>query len=206
LAAQAPDHDDPVPTAGTGVGDPDVDLVRAVAEGDGDAFRLLVEKHLDAIHAYLYRMTGSRADAEDLAQDTFLRVWRKSSTFEPDRVKVTTWLHTIAHNLCIDAFRKNRITHGEDGLPEMDETADPERHASGGELVLLVERAITALPANQRSAILLCQVQGFSNAQAARILEVNVRALESLLARARRTLRETLTRAAGGQDLYDRSR
>jgi len=177
----------------SGIDSPDDGLVDAIAHGDGDAFRQLLDRHLDAIHAYLYRMTGSRADAEDLAQETFLRVWRKASTFEPGRVKVTTWLHTIAHNLCIDTFRRNRPTHGEDESLEADDTADPERRASGSELAALLEQAITALPDNQRSAILLCQVQGFSNAQAARILGVNVRALESLLARARRTLRESLT-------------
>jgi RNA polymerase sigma-70 factor (ECF subfamily) len=184
----------------SGIDSPDEGLVDAIARGDGDAFRQLLDRHLDAIHAYLYRMTGSRTDAEDLAQETFLRVWRKASTFAPGRVKVTTWLHTIAHNLCIDTFRKNRLTHGVDGSLEADDSADPERRASGSELAVLVELAIAELPENQRSAVLLCQVQGFSNAQAARILGVNVRALESLLARARRTLRETLTAATGTSD------
>lgn len=173
-------------------------LLTAVAAGDGDAFRRLLDAHLDAIHSYLYRMTGSRADAEDLAQETFLRVWRKASTFEPGRVRATTWIHTIAHNVCVDTFRRNRFTHVEDDVAQADETADPERLASDGQLASLMENAIAALPGNQRSAILLCQVQGFSNAQAAHILGVNVRALESLLARARRTLRQTLSAGTGG--------
>lgn len=203
MTAEPPEQEGAPPAAagGPSPGDADEILVSRVAGGDGESFRKLLESHLDAIHGYLYRMTGSKADAEDLAQETFLRVWRKASTFEPGRVQVTTWLHTIAHNLCIDAFRRNRIPHGgPDGSAEADDTADPERQASGAELSALVEQAIAALPDNQRSALLLCQVQGFSNAQAAHILGVNVRALESLLARARRTLREALTTGAGGRD------
>lgn len=174
-------------------------LIRAVAAGDEAAFQDLVNLHLDAIHAYLYRLTGSRADAEDLAQETFLRVWRRASTYEPGRIRLTTWLHTIAHNLCIDSFRRQRRRDPGGADPqgagtEADEATDPARQASTDELSDHLEQAIAALPDNQRSALLLCQVQGFSNAQAAHILDVNVRALESLLARARRTLRETLTR------------
>ncbi|MGE0625912.1 MAG: sigma-70 family RNA polymerase sigma factor [Pseudomonadales bacterium] len=200
MTAEVGEHDVPDPAARSGERtlEPDDGLLAAIADGDGDAFRRLLVNHLDAIHSYLYRMTGSTADAEDLAQETFLRVWRKASTFEPGRVKVTTWIHTIAHNLCIDAFRRNKVTHAEEDVTLADDTADPERLASDGQLAALMERAIAALPGNQRSAILLCQVQGFSNAQAARILGMNVRALESQLARARRTLRQALTAGTGG--------
>lgn len=170
----------------------------AVAAGDRGAFESLVRQHLDAIHGYLYRLTGSRTDAEDIAQETFLRLWRKASTYQPGRVKVSTWLHSIAHRLCIDAFRKNNRSPGQAGEQEPtmdlpDDLADPARQVSARESQALLEAAIGKLPERQRAAILLCQVQGFSNAHAAGILDVNVRALESLLARARRTLRETLT-------------
>ncbi len=174
----------------------------AVAGGDRSAFESLVGLHLDAIHGYLYRLTGSRADAEDLAQETFLRLWRKASTYEPGRVKVSTWLHSIAHRLCIDAFRRNSRSPGQASEYEPpsadlpDGLADPARRVSARESQALLEAAIGELPERQRAAILLCQVQGFSNAQAAEILAVNVRALESLLARARKALRDAL--ATGG--------
>lgn len=173
----------------------------AIAAGDGAAFESLVRRHLDAIHAYLLRLTGSRADAEDLAQETFLRVWRKADSYQPGRVRVTTWLHTIAHRLAIDSFRKKReLTEADgpaEGLPELvDGAADPAGQALARQQQVLLDEALSALPERQRAAILLCQVQGFSNAQAAAILDVKVRALESLLARARRALREALSAEA----------
>ena len=167
-------------------------LIADIACGDGEAFALLLERHLDSIHSFLYRMTSSHADCEDIAQETFLRVWRKASTYRPGKVKVSTWLHTIAHNLCVDTFRKHREIPIKLVNEAADDLADPARQSSAREQKLLLESALSRLPDNQRSAILLCQVQGFSNAQAAAILGVNRRALESLLARARRRLRGEL--------------
>lgn len=164
----------------------------AVATGDTQAFDRLVRLHLDPIHGYLYRLTGSRPDAEDLAQETFLRLWRKAGSYQPGRVKVSTWLHTIAHRLCIDAFRRKRESPAKEGQEMSDELSDPARQLSARETQAQIQEAISKLPERQRAAIVLCQVQGFSNAQAAEILAVNNRALESLLARARRTLRKTL--------------
>ncbi len=172
-------------------------LLLAVASGDTRAFEALLSRYLDRIHGYLLRLTGVAADAEDLAQETFLRVWRKAGSFEPGRVKVSTWLHTIAHNLAIDSFRRRRETLLEH-LPEAaDELADPARQFDGKETTALLEAALAELPENQRAAVLLCQVQGFSNAEAAEVLGVGLRALESLLARARRRLRSAL--AANGE-------
>lgn len=168
-------------------------LLAAIADGDGNAFESLVRLHLDAIHAYLFRLTGSRADAEDLAQETFLRVWQKAGNYQSGRVKVTTWLHTIAHRLAIDGFRKKRELPDSKAPEVIDPQADPAARQAASEQQRLLDQALSALPERQRAAILLCQVQGFSNAQAAEILGVKVRALESLLARARKALRESLS-------------
>ena len=168
-------------------------LIAQIATGDADAFSVLLSRHLDPIHAYLHRLSRSRADAEDLAQETFLKVWHKAGTYRPGRVKPSTWLHTIAHNLCIDAHRRRRDPATTTPPEPVDELADPARRASDAEQQRRLEAALAELPDNQRSAILLCQLQGFSNVQAAQILGVKVRALESLLARARRALRTELT-------------
>lgn len=165
----------------------------AVASGDRDAFETLVQRHLDAIYGYLLRLTGSPAEAEDLTQDTFLRVWQKAGSYQPGRVRLTTWLHTIAHRRSIDTFRKQREQSGIEDLEIADPQADPAQAREAGEIGRQLDAALHALPERQRAAILLCQVQGFSNSQAADILGIGSRALESLLARARRTLRETLT-------------
>lgn len=168
-------------------------LLAAVADGDRVAFESLVRLHLDAIHAHLFRLTSSRTDAEDLAQETFLRVWQKAGNYQPGRVKVTTWLHTIAHRLAIDGFRKKRELPAAEDLEMVDPGADPARLQAAAEQQRQLNQALGELPERQRAAILLCQVQGFSNAQAAEILGVKVRALESLLARARKALRKTLS-------------
>ena len=164
--------------------------LRAVARGDEQAYADLVACHADRIYAYLLRLTRSPADAEDLLQETFLRVWRKADSYQPGRVKAGTWMHRIAHNLSIDRIRKQR---GESQLPDLSDTSvDMETSQIASQQWHRAETAIARLPENQRAALLLCQLQGFSNAEAAHILKLNVRAVESLLARARRTLKKAL--------------
>ena len=174
-------------------------------KGDQVAMLALVRRLRPRLVRWFERRLGARlrskTDAEDLAQETFLRVWRKADSYQPGRVRVTTWLHTIAHRLAIDSFRRKReLTEADgpaEGLPELvDGAADPAGQALARQQQVLLDEALSALPERQRAAILLCQVQGFSNAQAAAILDVKVRALESLLARARRALREALSAEA----------
>ena len=159
-----------------------------VQHQDRDAFAILVERHIDAIHAFNFRSTRNTEDAADLAQETFLRVWNSASTWRPHRVKFTTWLHRIARNLCIDAHRRQRESTGidanlaaEDGAPDAAPTVERLRRA--------LHQALSDLPERQRTALVLCHRQGMTNRDAALVLEVSVDALESLLARARRTLR-----------------
>ena len=175
--------------AASGASATDDALIARIVQQDKEAFEMLMNRHLNPLHSYLLRMTRSKADAEDLAQECFFRVWQKASTFHPGRVKVSTWIHTIAHNLCIDTFRKHREFSAQ-ALPEaIDESADQLQLLHTERLRTQLETAIAELPDNQRSAFLLCQLQGFSNAEAAEILSIRTRALESLLARARRNLR-----------------
>ena len=166
--------------------------MRLVQTGDQQAYTRLLDRHLDRVHAYIFRMTNNRADAEDIAQETFLRVWHRARTFKPGRVRFTTWLHRIAHNLCVDAFRKRRDTVDTevdamaDGAPTADELSAAEERRRA------VHAGIASLPERQRSALVLCQLQGRSNREAAEIIGVSVHALESLIARARRTLKTRL--------------
>ena len=168
--------------------------MRLVQTGDQQAYTRLLDRHLNRVHAYVFRMTGNRADAEDIAQETFLRVWHRARTFKPGRVRFTTWLHRVAHNLCVDAFRKQRVTVDTeldamaDGAPAADELSAVEERRKA------VHAGIAALPERQRSALVLCQLQGRSNREAAEIIGVSVDALESLIARARRTLKTRLAR------------
>lgn len=172
----------------------DAALVRAVAAGDQRACRQLLDRHLDRVVGLAYRLLGERAGAEDVAQDAFLRLWARADRWRPE-ARLDTWLYTVARNLCLDRLRKS--SRESDAPPP--ELADPapsaERALSEAETARRVARAIAELPERQRTAIALVHEEGLSNIDAAAVLEVSVDALESLLARARRRLRERLSEA-----------
>lgn len=161
-----------------------------VRRRDPAAFGHLVRRHLASLHRYLTRLTGSTADADELCQETFLRVWQRAASYRPGKVRLTTWLHRVAHNLAVDELRRRRDPPG--AHEEAVDPVGPERLAEAAEADQRLRRALDRLPATQRSALLLCQVQGLSNREAASVMGVSVRGLESLLARGRRTLREAL--------------
>ena len=160
-----------------------------VQRRDRDAFAVLLARHLDAIHTFNYRMTRNPEDAADLAQETFLRVWNSAATWRPNRVKFTTWMHRIARNLCIDSHRRHRDSYAIDDNVAAADGAPPEDAPTTSQLGRALDQALTDLPERQRTAIVLCLRDGMTNRDAAAVLAVSVDALESLLARARRTLR-----------------
>lgn len=178
-------------------GPSDEELVAALRQSDRNAFDRLVHRHLASIHRYLWRLTGSPEDAEELAQETFLRLWQRAASYRPGKARLTTWLHRVAHNLAVDELRRRRPQGSVADDEAVDDSADPEAGALAAETRRRLDAAIRALPASQRSALLLCQVQGLSNREAASVLDVSVRGLESLLARARRNLRESLQSDTG---------
>ncbi|SME91814.1 RNA polymerase sigma-70 factor, ECF subfamily [Tistlia consotensis] len=170
----------------------DAALVRAVAAGDARACRDLLERHLDRVIGLAYRLLGERSAAEDVAQDTFLRLWSRAAAWRPD-ARLDTWLYTVARNLCLDRLRKAG-REIDAPLPELPDPApSAERLIDEARTARRVAEEIAALPERQRSAISLVHEEGLSNIDAAAILGVSVEALESLLARARRRLRERLT-------------
>jgi len=168
-----------------------------VASGDDRAYGCLVSRLLDGVHGYLWRLTGSPADADELAQETWLRVWTEAHRFRADRGRVSTWVYRIAHNLALDRVRARRgevtgLDDSDRGAVEAALLEGPEHQQQRQEELRQLRQALAALPLKQRSALMLCRLHGFSNAEAAAILGVRVRALESLLARARRGLRQRL--------------
>jgi len=162
-----------------------------VQRQDSAAFALLLDRHLAPLGRFLYRFCGSAADADELAQESFLRIWKEASRWQPNRVRFTTWLYRIGRNLAIDRHRRRRELTGE-AIPEAVDDADPASVLEAEDRRRRVRAAIDGLPERQRSALLLCHFQGFSNQEAADILEVSVDALESLLSRARRALKTSL--------------
>lgn len=174
-------------------------LMKRIAEGDALAFRQLSDAHLTAIVRFAYRLVLNHAEAEDIAQETFLRVWQSASGYQP-RARLSTWLHTIARNLAIDRLRKQgrRGAHHEfDEERDVDDGANrPSQLVVEKATTLRVERAIAALPERQRAAVVLWHEQGLSNPEIAQVLECTTEAVESLLSRGRRALRQLLTSQA----------
>jgi RNA polymerase sigma-70 factor (ECF subfamily) len=177
--------------------DPDLELVRQVGAGDQRACAALVDRHLPKVLGLAGRLLGNRADAEEVAQEVFLRVWRHAGEWRPGGAKFSTWLHRVTFNLCHDRLRRRRET-------TLDAIGDPPsgEPPPGTELqraavTARVEAALAQLPDRQREAILLCHYQELGNIEAAEAMEISVSALESLLARGRRRLKELLAGELG---------
>lgn len=180
----------------------EAEWMEAVCLGDRQAYQAIVDRHCQAISHYALRMLGDMSDAEDITQETFLRLWLKADQWQSSKAKLTTWLHRIAHNLCIDFMRKHSRLQTLEDSAELDSAAqaawqgmEPHSEESGtqeDDRLGRLNRAIASLPEAQRSALMLCTYSGFSNQEAAAIMSISVKALESVLARARRTLRSSL--------------
>lgn len=179
------------------MGDPDEALLTRVGEGDPAAVRALVARKLPRLLALAGRMLGDAAEAEDVAQETFVRAWKQAQSWKPGLARFDTWLHRVALNLCYDRLRRRRevVT---DAPPDVaDDAPGPDRGLQARDAGSRVASAMQALPERQREAIVLCHYQELSNIEAAALMGVSVEALESLLSRGRRALRVALADMVG---------
>jgi RNA polymerase sigma factor (sigma-70 family) len=172
--------------------DPDEALLARVAEGEPAAVRALVARKLPRLMSLAQRMLGDAAEAEDVAQDAFLRVWKQAPRWRPGQAKFDTWLHRVALNLCYDRLRRRREIAMETPPEQIDPGPAPDRGLAARETATRVSAALSALPDRQREAIVLCHYQELGNIEAAAVMGVSVEALESLLGRGRRALRGAL--------------
>ncbi|MFI4935100.1 MAG: RNA polymerase sigma factor, partial [Caulobacterales bacterium] len=138
------------------------------------------------------RMLGDAAEAEDVAQETFFKVWRYAARWRPGGAKFDTWLHRVALNLCYDRLRRRRETPTADPPERPDPGPAPDRGLEADDVGRRVRAALQGLPTRQREAIVLCHYQELGNIEAAGLMGVSVEALESLLSRGRRALRGAL--------------
>lgn len=167
-------------------------LMRNIAEGDAQAFRALSQRFLGPVSGFATRMLGNPSEGEDVAQETFLRVWQHAERYKPDAA-VSTYIYRIARNLCIDRMRRRKPDGGR--ISQLDAGDRPNDLLLRKQLSEAVQEALQSLPERQQTAITLTHYQGQSQAEAAAVLEISVQALESLLSRARRSLRKRLAAA-----------
>ncbi len=170
---------------------PDEDLLAAYARGETAATRALTLRLVPRVMGYASRLLGDRAEAEDVAQEAMLRLWRAAAKWRAGEAQVSTWLYRVVANLCTDRLRarQRRRTEALEAAPEV---AD---RAAGGDAGLIeadraaaLEAALRELPDRQRQAVVLRHLEGLSNAEIAEVMEIGLEAVESLICRGKRTL------------------
>lgn len=167
-------------------------LLERCARGDRQASALLINRHTPRILSLAQRMLGSREDAEDATQDVFIKVFQTCGNWVQTDAKFTTWLHRVTVNQCYDRLRKKRETALEDPPDMEDESPGPAGQLQDRQRQARLRAAIDDLPDRQKAALLLSHYEELSNTETADILEISVEAVESLLSRARKRLKESL--------------
>lgn len=179
--------------------DSDEALMARVAGGDERAFQLLSRRHLPAMLGLARRILGNAAEAEDVAQEAFMRVWTHARRWQP-LAQFRTWLTRVVINLCLDRKRRAPWVELERAGDIVDPAPDAGEKAEDDERERMLAAAIGKLPVRQRSAIVLTYGDGMSNAQVAEILDTSVSAVETLLVRAKQNLRRALENVIDKED------
>ncbi len=179
----------------------DEELMGRIRSGDRNAFSELVVRHTKRYYSLAYRMLSSREEAEDIVQESFLTVWTNPAGWQGDRqAKFTTWFYRVVTNACIDRKRKNTPLQMADGFDPPDEGRGTEEMIELKRKKENIDAYIGELPESQQTALALCFYEGVSNREAAEIMGLSVKALESLLMRAKTSLRRKLTGDTGREE------
>lgn len=172
-------------------------LLAAYAAGDGRAARALTDRLVPVVYAHAVRLLSDRTEAEDVAQEAMLKLWRIAPDWREGEARITTWLYRVTANLCIDRIRRRRGV-GLDEAPEIaDATPSVESRMAVQERADALQAALAELPDRQRQAVVLRHIEGLGNPEIARIMDISPRAVESLTARGKRALETLLTGRRG---------
>jgi len=189
----------------------DEELLAAYQQGDAGAFELLLRRHRAPLFTFLLRMLGDREKAEDLAQETFLRIVKGAQAWE-ERARFQTWLFTIARNLCVDQSRRDRFRRadsldqtGPDDEPAMVDSVpgheiDPARGAESARLRPVLQKSLLSLPAEQREVFILREQAGLPFKEIAQLVGVNENTVKSRMRYALEGLRKALLAAGVDAD------
>jgi len=170
----------------------DFRLMEAIAQGNAGAFTALVTRHINSVMRYAFRYVGFNGDAEDIAQETFIRLWKHAANWEQQGFTLRSWLYRITYNLCIDHLRKCKQTTPIDDETSLASIDQPDDALAAYQQQTEIKNALDGLPERQRSSIILCVYQGLTNIEAAKVMDISVEALESLLSRGRRALKSKM--------------
>lgn len=181
----------------------DAELLARFAKGDRAAAQVLTARLAPVVYTQAFRMLGDRAEAEDITQDSLLRLWRAAPDWQAGQAKVTTWLYRVTSNLCIDKMRKSK-RHSSGAVPEMpDNGPDMERRLQDRARAQALRAALRDLPNRQKQAIILRHLEGLSNPDVAQIMQISVEAVESLMSRGKRSLADALAPQKKALELED---
>jgi RNA polymerase sigma-70 factor (ECF subfamily) len=165
-------------------------LMAAVSARDQRAFRILMGRHMQRVIRVAQRVVRNPAEADDIGQETFLRVWTRATSFDPTVARFTTWLYRIALNLAFDRGRRPGFAPIDEAHEVRSAEPEPVEQLIADEERRAVEQAMALLSERQRGAIALFHMEGLSGEESARVMNLSAKAFESLLARARAALRE----------------
>ncbi len=171
---------------------PDDAVLVAYASGDGSAAQVLSQRLVPRVLAQAKRMLADRAEAEDVAQEAMMRLWKIAPDWRQGEAQVSTWLYRVVANLCTDRLRKRRSL----SLDDIAEPADPQKSAVAQMLetsrLTALTDALAQLPDRQAQAVSLRHLEGLSNPEIATIMDISLRSVESLTARGKRALTDIL--------------
>ena len=171
----------------------DHELLERIQDGNGQAFAALVERHSDRFYRLAYRYLQSKEAAEDVVQDAFLKLWENPALWQPQRnSKFTTWFYRVVVNLCLDSRKRKKPAALDDETSVIDERQPVDELMMRGQEQKALEKEIGALPERQRTALTLCFDEGLTNQEAAEVMGLNLKALQSLIMRAKTTLKQRM--------------
>ncbi len=172
---------------------PDEELLVLYSKGDAGAARQLAARLTPKVLGHAYRLLSDRAEAEDVAQEAMLRLWKVAPQWEAGRAQVTTWLYRVVANLCTDRLRRRRRIVNYDDAPELvDETPGVETQMTNKARMVALKEALGELPDRQKQAVMLRHLEGLQNPEIGQIMGISVEAVESLTARGKRALKTLL--------------